>query len=62
MYGGATDDLAHHPAAAAPPDEITRRHTPIQLADTELDRVVAAGSKPGMVGDGRAPLSFLTMR
>lgn len=62
MSGGATDDLVRHPAAAPPPDEIVRRHTPIQLIDTELDRVVAAGSKPGMVGDGRAALSFLTMR
>ena len=33
-----------------------------QLADAELDHAAAAGSKPGMVGDGRTPLQLTAAR
>jgi hypothetical protein len=37
----------------APTPAVVRESSPGLLTEQELDRVAAAGSKPGMVGDGR---------
>jgi hypothetical protein len=40
--------------AEVPGRDVTTRSGLTLLSDRELDRIAAAGSKPGCVGDGRA--------
>jgi hypothetical protein len=55
--GGRDSASSDVPADASRP-AIAQQRDPMQLTETELDHVTAAGSKPGMVGDGRQPHPF----
>jgi hypothetical protein len=56
----STDIRNPQMTTVSPAPEIARDARPIALTQAALDHVTAAGSKPGMVGDGRQSPSLST--
>jgi hypothetical protein len=53
----STDIRNPQTTTVSPAPQVARDAGLIVLTQAALDHVAAAGSKPGMVGDGRKPLS-----